>query len=345
MKRFRLCTLFAATLAASAAAHAQVTLSGFIDLNMEKIKSGGLDLNRVTSGGLNTSRLQFKAEEDLGGGLRVKAVHELTFSADTGAQYTPRESYVQLASKDWGEVSLGRLNLPSYYIYGYADPTWSSDYSRVSNMMVFYAPFRESNTVAYNSPRMSGFQLKVAATTGKEDGSKNGRVTSIAVDYRNGPLYIGLATDKKYQSNIFTATKMESARDNYLAAVYTLGAADLTFIYHTYNGYYAFPPFVDFRSNGSDIQIGTRYNINGMSRVFASLVRKNDKGNTKLADATGVVVGYLHGLSKRTDLYATYATTRHSKDSPIRYPVSFGAANPLANENPQGIQLGIRHAF
>ncbi|MGH8758909.1 MAG: porin [Burkholderiales bacterium] len=345
MKRFQLCTLFVAALAASAGAQAQVTLSGFIDVNMEKIKSGGLNASRVSSGGLNTSRLQFKAEEDLGGGLRAKAVHEMTFAADTGAQGTPRETYVQLASKDWGEVSLGRQNLPSYYLYGYADPSFSSDYSRVSNMMVFFAPFRENNAVAYNSPRMAGLQLKLLATTGKEDGSKNGRVTSVAVDYRNGPLFVGFAADKKYQSNIFAPARMESARDNYLAAVYTLGQADLTFIYHTYNGYYAFPPFVDFRSSGHDIQIGTRYNINSLSRVFASLVRKNDKNDTSLSDATGVVVGYLHGLSKRTHLYATYATTHHSKNSPIRYPVAFGAANPLANENPQGIQLGIRHAF
>jgi predicted porin len=312
---------------------------------MESITSGGKTLKRLNSGGLNTSRLQFKADEDLGGGLRARAVHEITFGADNGVMGNPRETYVQLAHKDWGDISLGRLNLTSYWIYGYADPTFSADYSMISNVMVFYAPWRESNAVAYNSPRVNGFQFKGTVTAGKEDGSKNGRVTSFGVDYRGGPLYVGVATDRKQQSNIFQASKMESATDTYVSAVYKLGAHDLTAVLHHFNGYYAYPPYVDFRSSGNSLAIGGRFNIDDQNRIYVSVVRRNDSKNTDLADATGLVIGYMHNLSKRTTLYATVGKVRHSQDSDIRYPLSWSAANPLSNENPHGLQLGIRHGF
>lgn len=330
---------------ATAPAWAQVTLSGFIDLNLESIRSGGASTTRVSSAGLNTSRLQFRADEDLGGGLRARAVHELTFNADTGAQGNPRETYVQLAHPDWGDVSLGRLNLSSYWMYGYADPSFSADYSMLSNMVVFYAPWRESNAIAYNSPRVGGFQFKGTITAGKEDGTRNGRVTSFGVDYRNGPLYVGLASDRMYQKNIRKASEMESSTDNYLAAVYRIGAHDLTAVFHHYSGYYAYPPYVDFRTSGKSIALGARFNLNDRNRIHVTVVRRNDDKNTALADATGLLVGYMHNLSKRTTLYANYGTIRHSQASAVRYPLSWSAATPLSGENPRGVQFGIRHAF
>ncbi len=344
-KQLVFCALAAATALGATPAVAQVTISGFVDANVESITSGGKTVKRVSSAGLNTSRIQFKAEEDLGGGLSAKAVHEITFGADTGVMGTPRESYVQLAHRDYGDISLGRLNLSSYWIYGYADPTFSADYSLISNMMVFYAPWRESNAVQVNSARVGGFQFKGTLTAGKEDGTKNGRVSSIGFDYRNGPLYMGLVTDHKYQSNIYQASKMESSTDSYLSVVYRLGAHDLTAVLHHYSGYYAYPPYVDFRSSGNTIQIGARFNLDERQRIFVSLVRRNDANDTDIADATGLVVGYQYNLSKRTTLYGVVGTIHHKQDTDIRYPLSWGAASPLSNENPHGAQLGIRVAF
>ncbi|WP_162143878.1 porin [Acidovorax sp. JHL-9] len=330
---------------AVAPAWAQVTLSGFVDLNLESIKTGGDRTTRVSSAGLNTSRLQFRADEDLGGGLRARAVHEMTFAADTGAQGNPRETYVQLASPSWGDVSLGRLNLSSYWMYGYADPSFSADYSMLSNVMVFYAPWRESNAIAYNSPRVGGFQFKGTVTAGKEDSTRNGRVTSFGVDYRDGPLYVGLASDRKYQVNIRKAGQMESSTDNYLSAVYRLGAHDLTAVVHNYSGYYAYPPYVDFHAKGNSVALGARINLSDANRIHVTVVRRNDKKNDALADATGLLVGYMHNMSKRTTLYANYGMVHHKQKTSVRYPISWSAASPLSAENPRGVQFGIRHAF
>jgi predicted porin len=341
--------LAAAAALATSPVQAQATISGYLDLSLETLKQGGSSLKRVSSGQLNASRLEFTAKEDLGGGLSAKARHEMMFSADTGTlAATSRETYVQLAHKEVGDINLGRLNLASYYTYGFADPTWSSGYSLMSNMVVFYAPWRESNALSFNSVRMNGFKVSGTLTAGKEDAAmhKNGRVTSLAVDYRNGPLYIGLATDTKDQTNIFKATQNERSRDSYLSAVYRIGGTELTAVLHRYSGYYAYAPWVQFRTNGNSFQIGTRVALDDRARLFASVVRRNDATGA-LSDATGVVVGGLYGLSKRTDLYATYATIHNSNSGSAGapYPLDWNAKTPNAGENPSGLSVGIRHAF
>nr|WP_316642064.1 porin [uncultured Roseateles sp.] len=330
----------------SAGAQAQVSLSGFVDVNLESIKSGGSRVTRVSSGGTSVSRLEFRAEEDLGGGLKARAVHELTFTADNGVLAgVPRETYVQLSSTQWGELTLGRLNLPSYWMYGYADPIFAGSYSLVNNLMVFYAPYRESNSVAYTSPRVNGVQVRLGATAGKEDGSRNGDVISTGIDYREGPLYLGLVSDRKYQRNIFAADVMEKSTDTYLVGVYRAGPADLTFIYSRYSGYYAFPPYADFKASGSKWQLGLRYNFGISSRFIASVVSRGTDNNEALSKVTGVLVGYQHGLSKRTQLYANVVSIKHAHASDLRYPVTFSAPGPLGDENPRGLQIGIRHGF
>lgn len=351
MNRKRTCRLpaviaaVAAVAAAPTLALAQVTLSGFVDVNVEIAKSGGGTTRSMGSGGLNTSRLQIKSEEDLGGGLKATAVHELTFRADTGQNGTPRHTYVALASKSWGEISAGRRDLPSAEMYGYIDPTFSGDYSPISNTLLYFAPWRESNGLFYTSPRIGNVQARIGTTFGREDGSKDAKATSIGIDYWGKDLYLMLATDRQYRRDLDNATQVRHSSDHYAGAVYSMGPLDLTVLYHRYSGYYAYPPYVGFSSKGQDLQLGMRYEFNARQRMFASVVRKNDQRDAALSDATSWVVGYLHGLSKRTDLYAIAGAVRHARDSDLRFPVSFNHATPLSNENPRGLQLGIRHKF
>lgn len=343
--KLTLCAVAAAAALAGTPALAQVTLSGFIDINAEVAKSGGKTIKGLGSGGLNTSRLQFKAQEDLGDGLKATAVHEITLRGDTGQQGSPRHTYIQLGSKAWGELSAGRRDLPSAEMYGYIDPTYSGDYSPISNTMLYFAPWRESNGLFYTTPRMANIQARMSVTAGREDGSKDAQTRSLAVDYFGGDLYLMAATDQQYRRTLNNPNQIRTSRDYYLGGVYSMGALDLTLLYHRYSGYYAYPPYVDFTSKGQDLQLGLRYELNAQQRFFVSLVRKNDQLDADLSDATSWVVGYIHGLSKRTDIYSVYGSVRHARDSAMRFPVSFNHATPLSNENPSGLQIGIRHKF
>jgi predicted porin len=182
------------------------------------------------------------------------------------------------------------------------------------------------------------------ATTGVGDATRAGRFLSTSVDYRQGPVFIGAVSELQYTRDIFKSSQIHSSRDNYFSAVYRFGGFEPTVIYHTYNGYYAYPPYVAFNSQGWDAQIGARWNIDGRNRLYLSVVHRHDDNNTSISSATGGVIGYIYGLSKRTDLYATFAHVKHQHDVPVPYPVTF-QVYPNGGQDPSGFQLGIRHAF
>jgi len=316
-------------------------VSGWIDLNMERISSPKGSTERISSGGLNSSRLVFSDSEDLGDGWKAFFTHEMQFDASTGAGPTPRQSFVGM-SGPYGTLSLGRQNTPSYWVAGYADPSWSADYSMVSNMEFFYAPYRESNSINYNTPRIAGVQGRFMYSAGAEDGTKNGRYISTGFDYRNGPLFAGFVSDLTNTKSIVPGSNaIPTSRDNYFALTYKIGSIEPTFIYHTYNGYYAYPPYVAFQSKGWDMQIGARYNLDARNSFFGSYVRRKDANNTSLSDANGAVLGYGYHFSKRTDLYLNYARIIAKNNTSIQYPVTF-SSNPAPTS---GVQLGIRHGF
>ncbi len=335
----------ALSVAAGPAAATNVTISGVIDVNVERLSTPKESVTRVSSGGLSQSRLEFSATEDLGDGNQAFFLHQMQFAADTGAGPTPRETYVGMRGK-WGQLALGRQNTPSYWIAGYADPSWSGDYSRVSNNQYFYAPWRESNAVSYVSPVVGGFKVRLMATTGAETADHNGRVVSTGVEYRDGPLYVGFVSDHKDIKNI-GSPKIEGSRDNYLAAAYRLnagaGSVEPTLIYHTYNGYYAYPPYVGFQTKGYDVQLGVRWKIDGTHGLFASFVHRHDDVGRDLTDANSFLVGYNYRFSKRTDVYINHGRVLTQGNPKVPYPLTF---TYNGNGNPErGTQIGIRHSF
>lgn len=338
-----------ALLLACAGVHAQssVWLSGYIDMNLEHLNSSGSGgpVTRMSSGGLNNSRFNISGVEDLGGGNKAVFTIEPTFAANTGVQATQfRQSFVGLKG-NWGELTLGRQFTPSYWIAGYADPSWAADFSMVNNMEFFYASYRVDNAIQYKSPTFYGFTARVMYSTGTTGSSnKAGRFLSTGIDYRNGPVFLGAVSEQQYTADIFNAAQTHPSRDNYFSAVYKWGGFEPTLIYHTYNGYYAYAPYVAFNSRGWDAQVGARWNIDGRNRVYASFVHRQDDNNVKIGNANGWVLGYLYGLSKRTDLYATVAHIQNRSNVAVAYPVTW-QVTPNAGQSPSGYQLGIRHAF
>ncbi|MQR00845.1 porin [Glaciimonas soli] len=328
-------------LLAGAQVHADdgLTISGWVDVNVERLGSANGDSVGMSSGGLNSSRLVFSDSENLGAGWKAFFTYEMQFAANTGAGPTPRQSFVG-ATGPYGTLSLGRQNTPSYWVAGYADPSWSADFSMVSNMEFFYAPYRESNSINYNTPRIGGFQGRFMYSTGANDGTRNGRYLSTGVDYRNGPLYAGIVSDLTNTKNLYSSD-IPTSRDNYFVATYSFGNLEPTFIYHTYNGYYAYPPYTAFQSKGWDVQIGARYNLSDRHSFFASYVRRKDDYNVSLSDANGGVVGYDYHFSKRTDMYFNYARILAKNQTAIQYPVTF-SSYPTPTS---GVQIGLRHGF
>ena len=346
MKKNKVLAAVLLLVGSTAFAQSKVTLSGFVDLNLEVLKYSGTEgtRKRISSGGLNNSRFNISGIEDLGGANRAYFTIEPMFGADTGemsAQF--RQSFVGLRG-DWGDVTLGRQFTPSFWVAGYADPNWASSYSMVNAMQFFYASYRVDNALQYKTANFGGLQGRFMYAFGKEDTTKNGRFMSAAAEYRNGPLFLGFAAEKAYQVDVYNKTSMKSARDNYLSATYRFGSVEPTFVFHTYDGYYAYPPYVGFTSKGWDTQLGVRWNVSDRTRVHASYVHRKDDKNVDIGTADGLTLGVTHGLSKRTDVYILASHVKNKKDVKIGYPVSW-SANPSAGQSPSGLAVGIRHAF
>ena len=346
MKKNKVLAAVLLLVGSTAFAQSKVTLSGFVDLNLEVLKNSGTEgtRKRISSGGLNNSRFNISGIEDLGGANRAYFTIEPMFGADTGemsAQF--RQSFVGLRG-DWGDVTMGRQFTPSFWVAGYADPNWASSYSMVNAMQFFYASYRVDNALQYKTANFGGLQGRFMYAFGKEDTTKAGRFMSAAVEYRNGPLFVGFASEKAYQTDVFNKAQMRDSQDNYLSAAYRMGSFEPTFIFHTYDGYYAYPPYVGFTSKGWDAQLGVRWNIVGRTRAHASFVHRKDDNNVDIGTANGLTLGITHGLSARTDVYVLASHVKNKKSVSIPYPVSW-SANPQAGQSPTGIAFGIRHAF
>src|SRR5947207_2544431 len=119
---------FAALGALAGAAHAQssVTVFGLVDLNLRSVTTNGATVRQMGTDGLNNSRLGFRAEEDLGDGLRAGAWLEAALNPDTGTinasgKFLHRRSTVSL-SDPFGEIRVGRDLDASFWNLSVLDP-------------------------------------------------------------------------------------------------------------------------------------------------------------------------------------------------------------------------------
>lgn len=193
-------TKLALALAASALSTAtlaqQVTVYGIIDQAVRSTTPAvGKSTTSVISGSFYTSRLGFKGEEDLGGGIKASftlegGLNATNGSVGSGSNFFSRESSVSLATPA-GTLTLGRTDTSaSEGIDTFVGFGNFGNFSLVSG--VEYAGDRE-NTVRYTSPTIGGAQLQV----GRSNESTQGAETdSVSLTWARGPVGIAAGHDK-----------------------------------------------------------------------------------------------------------------------------------------------------
>ena len=330
-----------AAVAATTGAFAQssVTIYGLVDAGIsnsiasKKIQNSGADADPET--GIDNaapSRIGFRGSEDLGGGLKAIFRLEHRFNVDTGAIGHPTafwhgNSTVGLSSADLGTVELGRAFPAAYYTAGGAD-VFSYD-GIASNHLTSTAGLsigtsntskgigRFENGVFYTSPNWNGFsgRLSWAAKETNAAGAKD--PVSAQLNYTTGPFSVsvgGLTTqgddsfaiaDFAYnfgflRANLAVSTSEENAngRDSN-ATVLGLTA-----------------PMGPWTFKASYAQL-KQERVNAANAVVG--------GKTTTVSQLGL--GARYALSKRTDLYTSFA--RDSKQ-----PV-----------DKSGYEFGVKHMF
>lgn len=191
-------TLALTTLAHQAQAQQQIDIYGVVDLGVVYNSDfGGGSVTRLNSGNLSGSRVGFKGNEDLGGGLSAHFVLENGFAADTGAlqqggRLFGRQAFVGLKSKEFGTLNLGR----QYPVFALPIGSDTAALRYGTNIMVhpldldFLAgTMRVNNAVTYESPLYGGFQYRLQYALGEQPGdSSNNRAWSLGASYARDGL-------------------------------------------------------------------------------------------------------------------------------------------------------------
>lgn len=319
-----------AVLAASGAAMAQssVTLFGIVDAAYTKGSGSVSNKQQLTNSGYNSSRLGFRGVEDLGGGMKASFHIEGALANDNGNSSGltfQRRSTVSLEG-GMGEVRLGRDYTPQFWNHTVYDAfgTNGSGSSRALNGYGGATAVRADNTIGYFSPTMGGLKVQLQNYMG-ETASTAAKVNSgnaVRVTFDQGKFSAAVASGT---TTTGAGTEIKSTN---VGASYDLGVAKVMALSTT-----------DAATGQADAK-GT--NIGALVPMAGGTFRVAVSSSKKAAVETKqTAVGFVKPLSKRTDIYATYARVSNSGGA----SVALGGAATAANGSSNAYDLGVKHSF
>lgn len=294
--------------AVGAAAQSSVTISGNLQVAAAKGNGGSTPIDGATSNrwALNdqSSVLDIAGKEDLGGGLYAGFHLRSFIGMDTGTASAPfwsSRSVVRLGGS-FGELYAGRSLTPASFMVLFADPWyWDGSAAQVGWQIQLAnytstAYLRTDNTVGYVSPTLGGFSLNLAASAG--EGAK-GRDTGGALNYKQGPLWIGVGFDK---GKGFDGSGPDD-RVVVLAGAYDFGVVR--------------PMFSYARSKVENVSysaysIAATVPVGGAGLVKAAYSGLSDWNLATSAEESlrKLSLGYQYSLSKRTNVFVNVSSAK-----------------------------------
>ena len=333
MKKSLIALACASAFAGSANAQS-LTTYGIVDMGFVS-ESGPASIQKLTSGAQSGTRLGFKGTEDLGNNMKALFVLETGIAADAGgfnqSAGFARQSFVGLQS-DSGTLTLGRQYTPFFLaLNAVADPFASGLAGNAQNLIPS-SGIRMNNAVKDASPTFSGVSGEVAYgfgenAAGNERASKN---VGGSIGYTDGTLNVRLAHHKANGTTALTSDLSDTS--TILAANYKFEVAKVFAAYSDNN------VEISGRGKSRDLLIGVSVPF-GNHTFIASYINKNGRSTANL-DADQLGLGYTYALSKRTNLYAAWASIDNKNGAP--YTVG---NNSETGTGDRAVNLGVRHTF
>lgn len=363
MKKIIAAAVAAAVIAPASVMAAGPTLYGKIHTSVDYKDNNGKGSENTDysewSLSSNSSRIGVKGSEDLGNGMKVGYLIEWGVSMDgDGKDLNTRNRAVTL-SGDWGTALAGKWDTPfktvgrKLDLFGdkIGDTRSLSKFSTTDN--------RAKNVVAYVTPNMSGFTATVAyifdAGTGNiggieysGDNSDNNAYSFNAI-YKNGPIMIaGAYVD--YNDDGQASTNTDNATAARIGGSYKFGDFKILASY------------TDFESQNFVKDNDTSmYTLGGAYKMGNNTIKLQysdiDDSDLKTCGATGTEsckdgsdmwsIGLDHKMSKRTTVYAAYASTGNDRDSKRS---SWGgghdkSGDTILDQDADAFSVGIIHKF
>jgi predicted porin len=362
MKKSLLALAVLGAFAGAASAQSSVTIYGSLDQALAHGNGGTTGNNGGSAGNptltndgkawfvqqSNSSRLGFRGNEDLGGGLSAQFQIEHRFTPDDGNAANPfwaGRSYVQLSSAAVGRVYLGREYTPVFWPAVKSDPFGWDGVGQMGTLQ--YAGYlspnnpnggvRSSNTIGFRSASFSG--LTVNAAEGLAETTGAGRNNGLNIEYGAGPIYAALGYEK--------ITNKNQVNDGIslinLALHYDFGMAKII-------GYYARSNVVAATNGhvGTALETNKAYQLGllapvGGGTVKASWIHVDPKDNNLNGTSnvtTKYAIGYDYPFSKRTNVYADLGVTKGGVLNAVS--VARGLSENSSNTT---YAFGVKHTF
>ncbi|HEY2928887.1 porin [Piscinibacter sp.] len=322
MKKSLLALAVLALAAGTASAQSSVTIYGKVDLGLGKTIASN-DKQVRDAGG---SRLGFRGQEDLGGGMFAIFGFEHRLNPDTGAStsgtFWNGYSWVGVRA-GFGQLTLGRHYVAAFTdIQNQIDPFGGDTVAALRDISIrpgaTSASLLTATTGAISKTRVAdslryditAAGVKFAASFGEAPVGSPDRPWSVAANYSAGPLFVGAGYEDPEGANdkLFSI----GARYGFGPVTLRLGYSDGKNNTGTGQKIRGFLVGATIKAGPGDVLVGY-----GMS--------KNRTTSTDLSKKWGV--GYRYPMSKRTFLYADIA-----RDS-------------VPTTEKGGYDVGIQHNF
>jgi len=318
---------------------------GVVDAAYAKGTGSVSDKTQLKNSGYNSSRFGVRGTEDLGGGLKASFWLEAGVNNDdgTGSASNTNNQAVTGANAGtqgltfnrrstlsleggFGELRLGRDYTPQFWTETAFDPFGTNG---VGTNVAFnkggVTGVRASNSIGYLSPSFSGVKVWLQTYMGENASTaaaKAGDGNGIRVSYDAGPLSLAYATSS---TTVSAGVKNDTSN---IGGSYDFGVAKLM-----------------AQSNKTKVDGSADidgYVVGAAAPLGAGTVRfslsETDKAGAK---SNQTAIGYVYGLSKRTDLYATYARVTNKGGA----SVGLNGAVTGANASSSGYDFGVKHSF
>jgi len=322
MKKSLIALAVLGSVAGMAQAQSSVTLYGLADIWVGSSKSSvngvGDRQTLVESGGVATSRFGLKGSEDLGGGLKANFQLEQGFNIDNGtagnstgtaASQAFRQAWVGL-SGGFGEVQFGKTWSSYDDIRSSANDSFNANVAASFNTWVGYTD-RPVNSIKYLSPTVGGFSGSVTYGLGEDKlanaNGKSSSLTSLGLQYANGPVFVGLA----YQAEKDGATDTKFT-NTLINGSYDFGMAKLVGGYNQAKDT-SIPGDGKAKEWNLGVEVPVAANLNfGLGYAQSKI----SAAGTDVAKVSGYTASLLYSLSKRTTVYGVLSQTK-AKDVPF----------------------------
>ena len=378
MKKSLLALAVLGAFSSAAFAQSSVQLYGIIDLGVAHYSNGNGSVSKLGTGIQSGSRIGLKGTEDLGGGLSAFFDAETGFcanggngTANTGGNVNPyctggpggqgfmgRQAFAGLKG-NFGAVSFGRQYTLTFLDQANIDPFGYGLTGTISNIGTIGAPARASQSIIYQSPNFDGFNVAGMYVFGDGLGLTSGLGTTTSTQttgaynlhagYNNGPIMVGLD-----YLRVNAATGNPTNKHTMIVGSYDLGVAKLAGMYAQNQLGTAAGVSADKLNTwmlGATVPVGP-------GAILASYTQSKDN-NVASSTSKQIAVGYTYSLSKRTNLYASYAhisnqsggsVCTNATGTQIQCIVGDATGNndaPLGvlGMSSSGFALGIRHQF